>query len=441
MKLHFWGATEGVTGSMTVLELPNGKVLIDCGLVQGEKEATKKNHRELPFDAKEIKAVILTHAHLDHSGFLPKLVKDGFRGPIYSTKATKELALIILSDSAKLQELTDDPLYTAEDVGRVRSVFKVKELGQGFKLAGAQLKFQGAGHILGAISVVIDADKRIVFSGDLGRSDDILMFSPEFCPPADFVVMESTYGSRIRQGNLEEELKKLLISTYKKKQTVIVASFAVARAQLLLTLIHEFYEKYPEYKVDVFIDSPMMKKANQVYKNYADLTRHPEDLYDAINEVDVIQYKGQWESIKKKHGPFIVITSSGMVSGGKIWRYLAHWQSDSNAVLFLPGYQAVGTSGRFLAEGGREITDNEGNVIKWTGDVIHSDAFSSHADQKELINWLASNNKDTHVFLVHGDEESKKILKDKLLEEQVREVTLPMRNESVDLTSSSKGKK
>jgi metallo-beta-lactamase family protein len=435
MNLQFWGATEGVTGSLTVVELPGGKIIVDCGLVQGEKDASKKNHKGFPFEPKEIKAVILTHAHLDHCGLLPKLVKDGFRGSIYCTKATKELALIILSDSAKLQEDDDVPLYTAEDVGRVRSVFKIKEIGQGFKVAGATLKFQGAGHILGAVSVIIDADKRIVFSGDLGRRDDFLMFSPTFCPPSDCVVMESTYGSRVRLGHLEEELKKLLSNSYKKHQVVIVASFAVARAQLLLTLIHEFYERNPQYKMDVFIDSPMMKKANQVYKKYSDLTNHPEDLYEAIDEVNVVQHKGQWDSIKKKKGPFIVITSSGMVSGGRIWRYLSNWQSDANAVLFLPGYQAVGTSGRFLAEGGREITDNEGNVIKWSGEVIHSDAFSSHADQTELTDWVTSNSKDTHVFLVHGDEESKKKLKEKLLQLGVREVTIPHHNQSIDLNN------
>lgn len=418
---------------MTVVELPNGKILIDCGLIQGEKEASKKNHRELPFDPKEIKAVVLTHAHLDHCGFLPKLVKDGFRGSIYCTKPTKELALVILSDSAKLQEDDDMPLYTAEDVGRVRSIFKVKEVNQVFKIAGGLLKFQIAGHILGAVSVVLDAGKRIVFSGDLGRSDDLLMFSPHLCPPADYVVMESTYGSRVRLGNLAEELKTILVNTHKKKQTLIVASFAVARAQLLLTLIHEFYERHPEYRVDVFIDSPMMKKANQVYKKYADLTKHPEDLYEAINGVNVIQHKCQWESIKKKSGPFIVITSSGMISGGRVWRYLANWQSDKNAVIFLPGYQAEGTAGRFFSEGGREVTDNEGNVIHWTGDVVHSDAFSSHADQKELIEWVSSHSKDSRIFLNHGDDDSKQKLKEKLLEAGVKTVTLPKRNEVIDL--------
>lgn len=439
MKLHFWGATEGVTGSMTVIELPEGNVLIDCGLVQGEKHALEKNWETLPFVPADISALILTHAHLDHSGYIPKLVKDGFRGDIYCTQATRELALVIMEDSAKIQESDEGkkPLYVAEDVNRVLSLFKVKEIGKTFPLAGAHVKFQSAGHILGAISAVIDCGMRIVFSGDLGRSDDALILSPELCPPANFVVMESTYGGRVRQGILKDELEKLLVTAYKKQKTIIVASFAVARAQLLLTLIYEFYQEHPEYKLEVFIDSPMMKKANRVYKKYAEQTKHPEDLYEAIEQANVIEHQKEWDSIKKRTDPFIVLASSGMVTGGRIWRYLANWQDEDNVILFLPGYQAEGTTGRFLSEGGREISDGEGRRIRWSGDVVHSDAFSSHADQKELSDWVSSNSKDAHVYLVHGDFESKQSLRDNLMSKGVRIVSIPKHGEVLELIEQS----
>lgn len=421
MKLKFIGATQDVTGSMTLLENSHGKILIDCGLYQGIDEIVKKNLRPLPFNPKEITAIILTHAHLDHSGCIPRLVKLGFRGNIYCTKPTMKLARIIMSDSAGILEKAEHHIlssfYRPEDVMIASSLFKTKKYHDTFEVLGMSITLLPAGHILGASSVMIkDEDKTIVFSGDLGRSNDPLMYPPEACPPADIIVMESTYGGKTRIGDLEEELAAFLKKIKKESKVAIIASFAVARAQLLITLINRYYSEHPEDKVRFVIDGPMMAEANKIYKEFAQDTKLPLPLSNALDEVEGIEHPREWNSIRKKEGPLLVVTSSGMVSGGRIWRYLENWQTEPNACLFLPGYQAVGTAGRELSEGKKSIQNEEGQIINWSGEVLSSQAFSSHADQNELIAWLKNVQKNTQIYLNHGEDESKKMFKEKLLE-------------------------
>lgn len=420
MKLKFIGATKDVTGSMTLLETSQGKILIDCGLYQGIDETVKRNLKPLPFIPTEIDAIVLTHAHLDHSGCIPRLVKLGFRGNIYCTKPTMKLARLIMQDSAEILEKTEHHLlksfYEVKDVMVATSLFKVKKFHEHFEVLGMKISFQPGGHILGASSAIIEGEKKIVFSGDLGRSNDPLIYPPEPCPPTDILVIESTYGGRIRQGNIEAELISFLRKIKDESRVGIIASFAVARAQLLITLIHHFYNEHPEEKIRFVIDGPMMTEANKVYKEFAEDTRRALDLKTALEEVEVIDHIREWDSIRKKEGPLVVITSSGMVSGGRIWRYLENWQNDPSAILFLPGYQAEGTAGRMLSEGKRIIHDEEGKKIHWKGDVLTSGAFSSHADQEELIAWIKNIQKDTQIFINHGESDSKETFKDKLIE-------------------------
>lgn len=429
MQLKFIGATKDVTGSMTLLENAKGKILIDCGLYQGPDEIVKRNLRPLSFNPKEITAIILTHAHLDHSGFIPRLVKLGFRGVIYCTKPTMKLARIIMSDSAQIMDKAEHHIlssfYEPADVMVASSLFKTKKFHESFEVLGASITLFPAGHILGASSVLIkDEGKSIVFSGDLGRSNDPLMFAPEAAPPTDILVMESTYGGKIRQGNLEDELAAYLKKIKKESKIGIIASFAVARGQLLITLINQYYMDHPEDKIRFVIDGPMMTEANKVYKEFAHETKLPIALSHALEEVDSIDHVREWNSIRKKEGPLLVVSSSGMVSGGRIWRYLENWQNEPNACLFLPGYQAEGTPGRALSEGNKSIQDEEGQVINWSGEVISSGAFSSHADQNELIAWLKNIQKDTQIYLNHGEEDSKKIFKEKLLGLGYKNVTI-----------------
>lgn len=432
MKIQFWGSTDDVTGSMTLLELPAGKILIDCGLTQGREETVKKNLLSPPFEANEIEAIILTHAHLDHCGYIPKLVKDGFRGSIICTPATMRLAKIIMADSAKLQEGRDEdkiqnPLYTTIDVTVATSLFQPKEFGHRFKIAGALATFRPAGHILGAASVFIESNKNIVFSGDLGRAHDPIIPTAMRCPPTDMIVMESTYGGKDRTGILENDLHSFLVKIHQEKKVGIVASFAVARAQLLITLIHRFFERHPEYKSRLVIDGPMMKEANKVYKDFASSTNLSQDVFESIDEVDSIDSLGEWDNLKTKTGPLIIITSSGMVTGGRIWRHLKNWQNDENALLFLPGYQAEGTAGKRLSEGYREIADSNGERIVWTGEIMHSEAFSSHADQSELLDWVQDVDKNTEIYLLHGENDSKIILREKLLGNGYKNIIIPTR--------------
>lgn len=429
MEFKFIGATDDVTGSMTLVSTSEGKILIDSGLYQGTDEIVKRNFHPLPFDPKDIDAIILTHAHLDHSGFIPRLVKLGFRGNIYCTKATMKLARLIMADSARILEKTEHHIlksfYTTEDVQVVTSLFKTKKFHEPFKMAGMSITLQPAGHILGASSALIEHDnKKLVFSGDIGRSNDPLNFPPEECPPTDFLVMESTYGGKIRQGNLEEELIAFLKKIKDGSKVGIIASFAVARAQLLITLITKYFNEHPGEKIRFVIDGPMMTEANKVYKEFAQLTKLPLDLQRALEEVENIDHINEWDSIRKKEGPLVIISSSGMVTGGRVWRYLENWQNDTNACLFLPGYQAEGTAGRMLSEGKRMIHDEEGKKIHWHGEVISSGAFSSHADQNELLGWIKNISKDTQIFLNHGEIDSKEIFREKLLELGYKNVTI-----------------
>lgn len=426
MNIIFSGATRAVTGSMTALKMPTGNLLIDAGLIQ---DGTKNPEYHLPLPASQLQAVVLTHAHLDHSGYLPRLVREGFSGPIYASPATIKLARIILQDSSHLNE----EFYNGEDVVRTLSMMHPLEWGTSIECLGGTLKLQAAGHILGASSVEIKANgKKITFSGDLGRQDDYLIPAPAFASPSDAIVMESTYGGKNRHGHMEKELHSFLMSVSHGQRVGIIASFAVARAQTLLCMIHDFYQRHPEAKVRVVCDSPMMKEASKVYQQFAHLTLKPHELKESLVEVDYIEHQGEWESLRRKSGPLIIISSSGMLNGGRINRHLMNWQDDARAMLFLPGYQAEGTPGRAMLEGQRQISFEKGDSLWWSGDIIGSEAFSSHAQQSELLDWVSAN-KNAEIFLIHGEDEAKLKFKEKLISEGFTRVHLPVRGESFTL--------
>jgi metallo-beta-lactamase family protein len=430
MKLTFWGAVEGVTGSMTFVDLPEGRLLIDCGMKQGETELDPLEELKLPFAPEKIDAVIITHAHFDHSGYLPRLVKDGFTGKIHTTPATAKLMKVILTDSAGLN---DGDLYDETDVTKTMNRVVVHDWLQSFEILGARVRFYSAGHILGASSVEVSCEgKKIIFSGDLGRHNDPLIPAPQPAPTADLVVMESTYGGRNRQGDMVKELHSFIMTVSRENRVGIIASFAVARAQLLLTLIHDFFTRHPEDKVRVVFDSPMMDAANRIYQQYSHLTQCPHEVFESLAQFESIDNPREWDSLKKKTGPLIIVSSSGMLNGGRVLRHLENWQDDERAILFLPGYQAEGTPGRGMLEGQRQLVNREGQTVWWSGEVLSSEAFSSHADQGELLAWLESN-PNTKIALIHGEAEAKQLLKMKL-EEIGHEVLLPGKGTTVILS-------
>jgi metallo-beta-lactamase family protein len=405
MEIIFWGATETVTGSMTFFKLPEGLICVDAGLYQGTPEIEKLNETPLPFKPRDIKSVVLTHAHLDHSGFLPYLVKNGFRGPIFCTKATLALVKIILEDSAKIME---KKYYDPKDVQRTLNLVKIIKWNEVVPLLGGSIKLIPAGHILGASSVeIISNNKKIIVSGDLGRSDDPLMDAPNPIQECDAVIMESTYGSRKRTGVINQEIESFINRVKKQSAVGIIASFAVARAQLIIHAIDEYFLLHPENRIKVFLDSPMMLNANKIYKKFSFLTKNPETLKKYLESCHFIEYQNQWDHLKKKTGPMIIISSSGMLSGGRILRYLENWQHDKTAILFLAGHQSEGSPGQALLKGQRDIAISEESLIHWCGEVLNSDAFSSHADQDELLEWTKKLDKKTPIYLIHGDHESK----------------------------------
>jgi metallo-beta-lactamase family protein len=427
MEIIFWGSTEEVTGSMTFVRLPEGLICVDAGLYQGTVETEALNEKPLPFKPHEIMAIILTHAHLDHSGYLPFLIKNGFKGKIFCTKPTEALIKIILEDSAKIP---DQNYYDQEHVKETLKHISTVEWNETKSLLGASFKLIPAGHILGASSLKIESEgKTVMFSGDLGRKDDPIMKAPLPCPPCDSVILESTYGNRKRTGNIEKELHSFLMKISRESRIGIIASFAVARGQLLITLINDFFNRHPDEKVRVVFDSPMMGLANEVYEKYSRLTNIPEKMKNALFGQEGIEHQGQWESLKKKKGPLIIISSSGMLTGGRIGRHLENWQDDKTAILFLPGYQSEGTPGREFLNGNRTIKTTSGQIIHWEGEVLTSDAFSSHADHDELIEWTNGLNDETKIFLVHGEKEAKIHLKNEL-SKKFKSVKIPSRLET-----------
>lgn len=417
---------------MTFITEGDKILMVDSGLSQGALNSSEINLLPLPYPAKEISAVVITHAHLDHSGYLPRLVKKGFKGTIICTPPTRELVKIILEDSASINEEGEAPLYDQEDVKKTMKLFRTHLWNEDFVLPFGKGKFVPAGHVLGASSFILEADKTIVFSGDLGRSDDYLLPPPPPCPAADIVIMESTYGGKVRSGKMDEDLAAVLKKIHDEKKVGILASFALARGQMLITSIEQYFQKHPEHRVPLYFDSPMMKEVNDVYNRYSALTKIPVEMVESLKKTNAVEFTGQWNTLKKKTGPVIIIASSGMVTGGRIFRHLKNWQTDSNALLFLAGYQGENTPGRALWNGIRTIKDLEGEAINWSGNIIKSESFSAHADQNELIHWANSSGaKD--IFLIHGEKDSKDTLKSQLEKLTPATIRIPNRGEAQDV--------
>lgn len=425
MKITFWGGTESVTGSMSVITTANQKVLVDCGMFQGLHEIEEKNDIPFSFNPEDVSAVLLTHAHLDHCGLLPKLVKEGFRGKILATKGTIDLAKIVMKDAASIS----DKYFSEEDVTKTIHLFKVVKFNETVQLDDIGIKFIPAGHILGASSVKVSAEgKNVIFSGDIGRSDDHLLESPEQCPEVDLVVMEATYGDRSREGNLYKEFHSFLVDISRNKKIGLIASFAIARGQLLLSVISEFFERHPEDSFPVYVDSPMMLEACKIYSIHAQETKKSTELVDAMKKFEHLEHARQWDSVKKKSGPLLILSSSGMMTGGRVLRHFINLHERKDTILYLPGYQGEGTLGKRLLEGERTVNVND-TQITWNGEVLGSSSFSSHADQGELLKWAAQNNK---ICLIHGEEQAKKKLQAEM-EIAGKSVKIPARGESITL--------
>ncbi len=431
MKLTSFGGSAGVTGSKHLLEAGGQRLLIDCGLFQGEKTGRLRNWEAPPFDPRSIDAVLLTHGHLDHCGYLPRLVKTGFRGPIYATRAGREVARVILLDSARLQEEDAEranregwskhrpalPLYTSADVEKTLHQFRSAEYGQPLRLGTLEVRFHYAGHILGAAGVRVDDGRQSIwFSGDIGRLNDPLMFPPRPPEAVDAVVMESTYGDRNHPpGDPEVQLAAVVAGIIERRGVLLVPSFAVGRAQTLMVLMDRLLRRRPELELPIYLSSPMAAAVSELYRIHTDEHRlNPEDLAAVFARVRIVEHAQRAARLDRREGPIMIIAGSGMLTGGRILGHLlGHGEEPANRVL-LTGYQAPGTRGRALLEGERELKI-EGRRLEVRAGVEVLEGLSAHADRDELRQWLATAPvPPRQVWLVHGEPAARSALAEAL---------------------------
>ncbi len=458
MHIHFYGAAKVVTGSNYLITTDKYKILIDCGLFQGSEDLEKLNEEPFPYNPKDIDILILSHAHIDHSGRIPKLVKDGFRGRIICTKATKDLSEIMLMDSGHIHESDAEwenkkraragkaaivPLYTVDDAIKSLRFFEGALYNQKIVINdGITLRFNDAGHILGSSIVELWIHEnqdtvKIVFSGDLGTKNKPLLRDPEFIEEADYLIMESTYGDRIHENIQQrtEDLMNIIHDTVGNGGTVIIPSFAVGRTQELIYEIRSYYEKNEveaHLKVPFYIDSPMAISATEIFKRNTDsFDKEAKDIIlgggNPLDFENLIFIRGHEESIRLNQVdyPKVIISASGMCTAGRVRHHLKHnlWKK-RNSVIFV-GYQANGTLGRILKDGAKKVK-LLGEEIAVMAKIHSVEGFSGHADQTGLINWLSGfKKKPKRIFLVHGEEESTQALSELIQEREGISAIIP----------------
>ena len=473
MKITFLGATKIVTGSNFLVEAAGKKFLVDCGLYQGKAELEEQNYREFDYNPAEIDFMLLTHAHIDHSGRIPKLYNDGFKGPIYAHKATCDLCQIMLPDSGHIQEMeaewknkkrirkgqpTRGPLYTAEDALKCMEIFVPVKYDEIIQVSeNIYVRFNDAGHMLGSSTIEIWAkedgkETKAVFSGDLGNNDIPLLSEPTMIDNCDYLVMESTYGSRlhIRNDQKAELFLKIVSETIDNGGTVVIPSFAVGRTQEILYEINkikenrhdeEFLREYRTLmKVPVYVDSPLAISATQVFKENMDLFEDEvkEEMERGNNPLEFpglkfTQTADESKALNESDEPSIIISASGMCDVGRIKHHLKHNIWNPKSTILFAGYQAPGTLGYEIVNGAKKVTIF-GEEFAVNARIEYIEGYSGHADQEGLMNFVYSfYNKPKHIFLVHGEEESQEVLRNKILENTGIGVTIPEYGETYQL--------
>ncbi len=466
MKITFLGATKTVTGSNFLVEGGGKKFLVDCGLYQGNAEQEYENAAEFDFNVNEIDFVLLTHAHIDHSGRIPKLYNEGYKNPIYAHKATCDLCSLMLPDSGHIQEMEVQwqnkkrerkgekplpPLYTAEDAARCLELFVPATYDKIIEISdNIHVRFNDAGHMLGSSIIEVwvkeeNEEKKIVFSGDLGNNDIPLIGSPTMIDSADYLVMESTYGSRLHVKNDEkaEIFLKVVSETLDRGGNVIIPSFAVGRTQEILYELNkiketkgneEFMREYKTLmKAPVYVDSPLAISATEVFKENMDLFDE-ETKERILSGDDPLEFPGlqftmsaeESKALNDSTIPSIIISASGMCDVGRIKHHLKHNLWDPKNTILFVGYQAPGTLGYSIVNGAKKVKIF-GEEIAVNAQIEYIEGYSGHADQKWLMNFVYSfrEQRPKHIFLVHGEEESQEVLKEKIENEADIPVTIP----------------
>ncbi len=463
VNLIFLGACGTVTGSKYLLNVYDKSYLIDCGLFQGGKEQKGKNWQEFPFDLKKIDGIILTHAHIDHSGFLPRLYNKGYRGPVYTTSSTKALLHILLPDAGELQEeeanfaeenkLTNFkpalPLFTKEDAKGSLKLLKSLDFYKNFELEeGISFTYKYAGHILGAafIEFKIKARRnryiRIVFSGDLGRKKHVIIKSPDFFESADYLILESTYGDRLHpEENIEELLKKIIDITFEQRGVILIPAFAVDRTQEVLVYLSRLIREEKKFRdMDVYIDSPMANEALNLYKQF--YNEYNEAFIEEMGEGNPFNLpnfkpvKTVEESKRLNHmdKPCIIISASGMCNGGRIEHHLKFkLPNPKNTILFV-GFQAEGTKGRRILDRRDSFIEIHKQRIEIKAKIEKINALSSHGDYDEILWWLENSSiPKKKFFITHGEKKARENLAVRLKERFKVETCLPEELEVFEL--------
>lgn len=451
MQVQFIGATGTVTGSKYLVSYGRNKILIDCGLFQGVSNVRKRNWAELPFDINQLDAVLLTHAHIDHSGYLPALAKHGFKGPIYTTKLTHSLCKVLLPDAGFLQEEDAryankkkyskhnpaEPLYTEDDARKVLKQFKNVPEQQELELVGGlKAYFNPVGHILGACSIRLEYQgKSITFSGDVGRCNDAVMYPPKPLLATDYLVLESTYGDRLHSEiDAEAVMAEIINRTLNRGGIVLMPAFAVGRAQLILHYLERLLAQDKIKRVPVYLNSPMAIKATEIFMDsYHAHKLTPEDCEAMDSITTYVKTMDESIALTARREPCIIISASGMASGGRVLHHLkALVGNHRNTVLFM-GFQSPGTRGFSLVNGAEHIKiHGEYHPVK--AEIINLDSMSSHADYGEITRWLEKMpHKPERVFITHGESVAADALRLHLTEQFSWQVEVPDYLQKVEL--------
>ncbi len=451
MKLYFLGAAGTVTGSKIVVEHNETRILIDCGLFQGIKSLRELNWQPISVLPSTIDYVLLTHGHLDHCGWLPKLVKEGFEGKIFCTSPTKQIANLILLDSAKIQEEEAErankeqyskhnpaePLYTIVDAERVTPFFRVVDKELEVKLTDdIFFKFFYASHIIGACSIELHVDGKIlIFSGDIGQDDDVLLYPAVKPKKADYIILESTYGNRIHPAEDTKFLLETFIrNTVENDGTVLIPSFAVERAQTLMYLLWQLKKENKLPNIPLIIDTPMGINVLDVFQNSTAWHKLTPRECDEMCKIFTLisDYKDTIDTIYNPK-PKVVIAASGMMTGGRILSYMERYVGKPETTIIVVGYQAEGTRGRKMMDGAEEIKIY-GKYYPVKAKILELEGLSAHGDQKDLLNWLSDlEEKPKKVFLVHGENIAADELRLKIAETYKFDVSVPFLGQIVEI--------
>lgn len=448
MRIRFWGGARSVTGTMHLVSVDGHQVLIDCGLMQGRRKEAFEVNRQLPFDARHIDAVILTHAHIDHSGNLPSLVRAGFRGRIYATSATRDLAGLMLLDSAHIQEQDVafvnkrrskqgknlfEPLYTQADALATIDLFRSIEYGHVFDpVPGLRVHFIDAGHILGSASVVLDTVDngrpcRTLFSGDIGRRGLPILRDPQIAAGVDFLVMESTYGDRLHENpdQARESLRLAAEATFQRGGKLLIPCFAVGRTQEIVYRLNQLWEEDNLPQMDVFVDSPLAVNATEVFRLHPEcfdsevldvmLREHDRDPFGfgRLRYIRSVEHSKQLNDLRQ---PAIVISASGMCEAGRILHHLKNNIEDRRTMILFVGFQAENTLGRKILDG-QDPVPVFGEQLRVKAEVRQAAGYSAHADQAELVSWVERIRRQgsvRRIYLVHGEEAASQALAEML---------------------------